>query len=45
MESEIKECTVWEDLGIGHNFLFGKVMQDSENGETYLHFIRIHSIK
>lgn len=28
MESEIKECTVWEDLGIGHNFLFGKVMQN-----------------
>ncbi len=30
MENEIREYTVWEDLGIGNDFLFGKVMQDVE---------------
>lgn len=28
MENEIKECTVWEELGIGNDSLFGKVMQN-----------------
>ena len=30
MEKEIKEYVVWEELGIENDFLFGKVMQDSE---------------
>jgi len=30
MEKEIEESGVWEGLGIGNDFLFGKVMQDTE---------------
>ena len=28
MKNEVKKYTVWEDLGIENDFLFGKVMQD-----------------
>ena len=39
MEKEIKEYVVWEELGIENDFLFGKVMQDSELCKELLQII------